>query len=149
MQKHDDGAELHAIIRDIYHKQCEWPSVSPISMANEAMQMIHFDRELNELGYIGCHLQFRQIARKFCRKNFDPVERADILSSQEEMFPDILQERYPLQNKAGEEAEYVQLEHLPDLDGMYNVQRMRRASLALQKHSDALEAFILNRRVAA
>lgn len=145
MRKNDEGGELYAVIRDIYNSHRDQPSVNPIWLANEAMQAIRFEREMHDLGWIGCNLQFRQIARSFCRGNFDPVERAESCAGAD-LFPDTLQERYPLRPKAGEEAEYVLLGSLPDTDATYNIDRMRRASLALQRHSDALEAFVRARR---
>lgn len=135
-----DGDELARVIATIYERNRELPSISPAWLATAGMQTIRFPRTLHALGYVGCHLQLRQIARKYCRKAFDPVDGADG-EGQEEMFPETLQERYPLRPKRGEEPQYVMLEFLSDQDVDYNIARMRRASLALQKHSDALEAW--------
>ena len=137
-----EGAELYQIIADIYDQQKDNPSVNPISLANAAMDEIHFPRRLHELGWIGCHLQLRQIARSFCRQQFDPTG----FRVQDDLFPETLHERYPTRTKANEEPEYVLLDQLSDDDVLYNVERMRRAAFALQRHADALEAWHLHRR---
>lgn len=148
-RKNDDSADLYAVVRDICNRHKDMPSLNPIWVANEAMHAINFERELHGLGYIGCHLQFRQIARQFCRKNYDPVPGPDVDQLPLD-FGGKLQERYPVKkNGPDDEAEYVLLVYLEDDDARYNIKRMRLASLALQKHSDALEAWLLDRRRAA
>jgi hypothetical protein len=44
-----------------------------------------------------------------------------------------LHQRYPTRTKANEEPEYVLLDRLSDDEVQYNVERMRRAALGLQK----------------
>jgi hypothetical protein len=137
--------ELYEVVSAIYEKHKGKPSISPAwLLATEGMRRISFPRELHPRGYRGCHMHLRQIARSFCRKKFDPTEEAE-----NDLFQETLQERYPQRPKADEEHQYVLLDELTDDDGAYNVARMRRASLALQKHSDALEAYIIARQRAA
>jgi hypothetical protein len=142
----DTPDELYEVVKAAYEWRRHKSSISPLILANEAMERINFAPELHALGYRGCHLYMRQIARQFCRRHFEPTE---IIDRSGDLFPETLRERYPLPPKAGEEAEYVLLEDLPDAAITYNVERIRRASFALQKHSDALEAYRLNRRRAA
>jgi hypothetical protein len=138
--------ELYDAVKAAYARRRHKSSISPLILATEAMERINFAPKLHAVGYRGCHLYMRQIARQFCRRYFEPTE---IIDRSGDLFPDTLRERYPLPPKPGEEDEYVLLEDLTDEAISYNVERMRRASLALQKHSDALEAYGLNPRRAA
>jgi hypothetical protein len=141
----EDGAALWEIVGKIYEKHRGKATVNPSWLATEAMVDIAFPRKLHELGYVGCHLQLRQIARSFCRAKFDPVHNP--ISAADDLFPETLQERYPRRPTGqNEEPEYVLLDLLSDDDRAYNVARMRSAALALQKHADALEADGLRRK---
>lgn len=141
-----EAAELWGVISAIGELSRARSSISPAWMATEAMQRIEFPRDLHPVGYIGCHLTFRQIAREWLRKKFDPTAAAVAADTTEEMFPETLQDRYPLRPRPREEPVYVLLRDLPDGDLAYNVRRMRSAALALQKHADALETYGINRR---
>jgi hypothetical protein len=143
----NEGHELYEVIRRVYERHRHMERVSPASIAIEAMREIQFPPELHLVGYTGCNLQMRQIARSFLGVKFDPVDRAE--SIEDDLFPETLQDRYPVRTKKGEEPQYVLRESLSDEDADYNIARMRRASFALQKHSDALEAWKLARRSAA
>ena len=134
-----EGAALYDAVARVYELNRGKNSISPAWLATHAMVLIRFPRRLHETGYIGCHLQMRQIARSYCRQKFDPTDTDATL---DDLFPETLQERYPVRSRAGEEREYVLLDALTSDDAYYNVARMRRASLALQKHADALEAHI-------
>lgn len=137
MSAEQDGGRLYHIIRQVYDSHSDRPSVSPAWLATEAMESIHFPRDLHEVGYEGCHLQFRQIARSFCRRHFDPSETVE-----DDLFPETLQQRYPLRPRENdEEPQYVLLDTLeePDLD--YNVERLRKEARAKLRHADALAAW--------
>ncbi len=136
-----EGAELYNVIADIYEGQKYIPLVSPISLANKGMEKIGFSRSLHILGWIGCHLQLRQIARGFCRQKFDPLA-----GKEDDLFPETLQERYPQRHAPGEDPTYVLLEYLPDGDLLWNVARMSRDIDARIAHRDALGAYGLARR---
>lgn len=138
-----EGGELWDVIGAVFELHRGRRTLNPAWMATEGMKRIKFPPDLHPLGYVGCHLQLRQIARAFCRGNFDPTEIND---QQNDLFPDTLQERYPARPAPGAEPEYVLLDQLTDDDIAYNVQRMRRASLALLRHGDALEAYGLARK---
>jgi hypothetical protein len=141
-----EAAELWNVISVIGELSRAKSAVSPGWMATEAMQRIDFPRGLHPVGYIGCHLTFRQIAREYLRKKFDPAAIAAAATDDQLIFPETLQERYPLKPKPREEPVYVLLSDLPDVDLFYNVRRMRAVALALQKHADALETYGINRR---
>jgi hypothetical protein len=134
----NDGDELSRVISELYDKNRGVKEVSPAWLATEAMAKIGFPHSLHRIGYIGCHLQFRQIARSFCRSRF---ERIDLDGTEGGLFPETLQERYPVRPKSDEEPRYVLLEFLEDGDIAYNVDRMLSASEALRKHAAALEAW--------
>jgi hypothetical protein len=137
MSHHDEGSELHAVIRALCDEHRDTPSLSPSWLAMEAMQRIGFERQIHDLGWIGCNLQFRQIARVYCRKHFDPAERAQ----QPDFFPDTLQERYPLPPAGDAEPEYVRLELMDQAPLRYNVGRLRKVADASARHADTLEAW--------
>jgi hypothetical protein len=139
MKTSDEGSELYAVIRNVCDSHKDQPSLNPVWLATEAMAVIGFTRELHELGWIGCHLQFRQIARTFCRKHFDPAEAAA-----SDLFQETLQERYPrrdISKAANIEPEYVLLDLLEAEDIHYNIARLRAEAAAKLKHADALEAW--------
>lgn len=134
-------SELNEAIRHVYEKNINKGSISPSWMATQAMNEIGFPRELHEIGYSGCHLQFRQIARSFCRKHFEPEETVE-----NDLFGDTLQERYPLrQTEDMQEPAYVLLDLLPRQDLLYNVERLRKEARAKLRHADALEAWLLRK----
>ena len=137
MPHHDEGSELYAVIRALCYEHRELPSISPSWLAMEAMQRIGFARSTHDLGWIGCNLQFRQIARAYCRKHFDPAERVQ----QPDFFPDALQERYPLPPAGDAEPEYVLLHQMNQPPLRYNVSRLRKVADASSRHADALEAY--------
>jgi hypothetical protein len=131
----DEGSELYAVIRGVYERHRDQPSINPTWLATEAMVSIEFDRTMHDLGWIGCHLQFRQIARSFCRRHFDPTEAVET-----DLFPETLQDRYPLQVQApGEEPQYVLLNLLNEADARFNIARLRKEAEAKLRHADALE----------
>lgn len=139
--KDDDSKELNEVIRSVYNAHSDRPALNPAWLATEAMHVIDFARDLNEIGYLGCHLQFRQIARGFCRKHFEPDQ-----SAEDDLFPGTLQQRYP-QRPAPDETEpvYTLLDLLTEEDTRYNIQRLRKEARAKLMHADALEAWA-NRR---
>lgn len=138
----NDSAELHAIVAKVYDKHRERDVVSPSWLATEVMVEIEFPRELHPVGYLGCHLQVRQIARSFCRTKFDPVD------AQEDLFSGSLQHRYPRAGSNREATEYVLLSLMSDEDVSFNVSRLRSEASAKLDHADALEAWAKSRRAA-
>lgn len=135
----NEGDQLYEVVSAIYEKNRFSKSVSPSWLATEGMKHIKFAREVHPLGYVGCHLQMRQIARSFCRTKFDPTDPQTSLAP--DLFAGTLQERYPLKGIKDEEPEYVLLKDLPDEDRWFNVERMRAGAAALLKHADALAAY--------
>jgi hypothetical protein len=133
----NDSNELHETLSRVYESRSDQESISPGWLATHAMNAIGFPRELHPLGYRGCHLHFRQMARHFCRKHFDPTE-----AEETDLFPETLQQRYPRRpTVTGVDPEYVLLEMLGDVDIRYNVDRLRKEAASKQKHANALEAF--------
>jgi hypothetical protein len=115
------------------------------------MCAIQFKPALHYLGYAGCHLQVRQMARQELRKKHDPNARVqdELDSGQGEFFDDTLQPRYPRRVPKGEEPVYVLRELMDDEDVDYNEMRMRRGGMALLRHADALRAWHGGRSAAA
>lgn len=133
--------ELWNVTREVLDKNKAATTISPAWVATQVMWHIQFFPALHRLGYVGCHLQVRQIARELLRKH-DPIEQIkDAVAGQSELFPDTLQEHYPKRRKKSEEPVYVQREAMTDDDVAYNVDRMRKGGSALLKHADALEAW--------
>ena len=135
-----EGDVLADAVRRMYEINRFVVAIDPEFLANGAMEIIRFDKSLHPVGWVGCNLHCRQIARAFCRRNFDAAAAA--LSGEPvngELFPDTLQERYPRQPQKGKEPEYVLREHLSEDDRWFNIDRLRGTALALQKHARALE----------
>lgn len=133
--------ELNDVLRSVFESHRDRPSIHPSWLATEAMVEMEFPRELHQLGYLGCHLALRQLARALCRKVFDPKETLE-----NDLFPDTLQDRYPRRPaKDTEEPEYVLLSIISKEDAMYNVDRLRKESMSKLRHADALEAWIKKR----
>ena len=136
-------SQLHAVIASVYEKHRDRDTVSPSWLATEVMVDIDFPRELHRLGYLGCHLQVRQIARGFCRsKNEAP-------DGQEDLFSGTLQHRYPRAGSNKDNPEYILLDLMSDRDVAFNVARLRAEAAAKMDHADALEAWGQARRAAA
>lgn len=144
-----DEAELAAIVERVIELYGTVNDVNPAWIATQAMTLIEFPRSLHRLGYAGCHLELRQIARSKLRKRFDPTAIADDDAPEPDLFPETLQERYPKARTAGEEPTYRKLDALTDEDVRYNVARMRKAAGALERHADRLEAWHTGRGAAA
>lgn len=140
MNPNDEGGELYAVIRKLCDKHKDLVEISPGWLATEAMVEIEFTRSLHALGYIGCHLQLRQIARGYCRKQFDPVE-----NTEQDFFPDTLQPRYPLPPAPNVGPRYVLLDHIDAATAFYNVTRLRKSAAAQIKHADALQFWAISR----
>ena len=67
---------LAAAVQTIIDANMDAAEISPSWVATEAMAAIKFPRELHRLGYAGCHLELRQIARSKLRRQFDPINQA-------------------------------------------------------------------------
>lgn len=144
-----DEEKLGEIVSRVIGDNQRARSLSPAWIATQVMSEIHFPINLHHLGYVGCHLHVRQMARARLR-HFDPAEAvAAAISSGDDLFPETLQDRYPTVPVSDEEPRYVLRDLLTDKDVSYNVERMRRAGRGLLKHADALEAWHRDRRSAA
>lgn len=141
--------QLHAAVQKVidgYHLVGE---VSPSWIATQVMAEIKFPQSLHMLGYVGCHLEIRQIARGKLRRAHDPYAKVKAsIEGDDDLFPETLQERYPRQPRPSEEPIYALRDLLTPIDVQFNVARMRRGGQALLKHADALEAWDTERRAA-
>jgi hypothetical protein len=133
-----DEEELSLAVQKVIDDNGDVAAVSPAWVATTVMRAIDFPRDLHPLGYAGCHLEVRQIARAKLRRQFDPTSSDDD-GNGDDLFPDTLQDRYPSRSDRDQEPVYVRLNLMSDADVAYNVARMRRAGRALLKHADALE----------
>jgi len=132
-----EAAPLRDAVARIAELYTEKERISPAWLATEAMILIAFPRELHPTGYLGCHLQMRQIARAYCRKRFDK----DDDDEQPDLFNGTLQKRYPKAHNNGDDPEYILLAFLTDQDIAFNVARLRMEANAKLDHADALEAW--------
>lgn len=135
-----EESELSEVVERVIELHASLKDISPVWIATQAMVLIEFPRTLHRLGYLGCHLELRQIARGKLRKRFDPVAIADD-DADPDLFPETLQERYPIARKRGEDPTYRRLDELEEADVSYNTARMRKAASALDRHADRLEAW--------
>lgn len=135
--------ELYAVTRSVIEKQRDASTISPTWIATHVMCEIKFRPQLHHLGYAGCHLQIRQMARQELRKRHDPnaAVNEQLAGGQGDFFPDTLQSRYPQRTQPGEEPVYVLRDLMTDDDVEWNEYRMRRGGEALLRHADALRAW--------
>jgi len=141
-----DEEQLYIEVRTVIEKHRATPAISPAWIATQVMCAIHFKPELHRLGYVGCHLQIRQMTRQELRRRLDPIEAIEAsVRGEDDLFPETLQERYPKKTHPHEEPVYVLRDEMSDEDVAFNVARMRRGGRALLKHADALEAWDENR----
>jgi len=129
---------LAQVVQQMIDDHRDLAAISPAWVATQAMEVIEFPRGLHPLGYAGCHLELRQIARAKLRRQFDPTsrEREDF---EEDFFPETLQDRYPRRQNPDDEPVYIPRGLMSQSDIDYNVGRMRRAGYGLLKHAQALE----------
>lgn len=87
------------------------------------------------------------MARKLLARNYghdsDHTE-----AYQSELFSGVLQARYPVPRKPGEEPVYKLRRHLTSQDRAWNVEQLRKSALARLEHADALEAEPTSERAA-
>jgi hypothetical protein len=143
-----DADDLAVEVQKVIDRHKAVAEINPDWVATETMQAIRFPRSLHRLGYAGCHLELRQIARSKLRRKFDPTA-PDEEDDGEDLFPDTLQDRYPRKHKSGTPPSYVLRSLMTEDDIAYNVKRMRRFGAALLKHADALEEWGRGRPKAA
>jgi hypothetical protein len=136
-----DEDELAVAVQRVIDAHAATTEISPDWIATETMLAIKFPRSLHRLGYAGCNLELRQIARGKLRHQFDPTSQADPGADEDDLFPETLQDRYPRRRKRGEPPSYVLRALMSRRDLDFNVARMRRVGQALLKHADALEAW--------
>jgi hypothetical protein len=136
-----DEQDLYAVMSRICEKHQARERLVPTWLANEAMRELDPERKSPPAIYTAAHLQFRQIARGFCRRHFE----GDGESPQHELLPD-LQDRYPAaRTKDAEEPEYVKREAMNPEDARFNVKRLELEARTKQRHADALRAWARNR----
>lgn len=143
--------QLYAVVQKVITDNDTMAEISPAWIATQVMCAIQFPRRLHELGYVGCHLEVRQIAREKLRHRHDPTTRIGdaIRNEQMELTFDALQDRYPRKTPAGEEPVYITRLLMTHDDVRYNTERMRRGGRALLKHADALDEWDQSRRASA
>lgn len=134
----NEGDVLADAVRQMYEINHRVVAIDPEFLANGAMDIIGFGKSLHPVGWLGCNLYCRQLARAFCRRNFDAAAHAGEAVNGE-LFPDTLQDRYPCIPQKGKDPTYVLREHLSEADRWFNIDRLRVVASALQKHARALE----------
>ncbi len=142
--------QLNAAVQHVIDDYRHVGEISPSWIATQVMVAIDFPQSLHALGYVGCHLEIRQIARGKLRHAHDPFARMQAsIKGEDDLFPETLQEFYPKRPRPREEPLYAMRDLLTRDDVQYNVERMRRGGRALLKHADAIEAWDAERRGAA
>lgn len=84
---------------------------------------------------------YKAVARKVLAANFEAEEGDESVSYQADMFSGLLQERYPVPRRAGEEPLYRHIDALNLREIEWNIQTLRKSAEARLRHADALEAF--------
>lgn len=115
------------------------PRISPNFIAGHVMDLIHFPSSLHEIGYYGCLMHVRQMAREKLRGKY-AADRLPDPTQPDLPFDGLLQDRYPIKVKKGEEPIYVRRDLLSEDDRWWNIEALRKTAKSLVRHSDALEA---------
>lgn len=114
-------------------------SIDPAMIADRVMASIEAVFEDNPLEWVGCHLHVRQLARSYLRGRFAPESKQNG-DSENDLFPETLQDRYPCRPRPESEPVYTLRSSLSEEDRWYNIDRLRKTAVALVKHSNAFEA---------
>ena len=134
-----ENNELTDAVRRVYEINRNVVSLDPGFLADGAMEIIGFAQATHPVGWLGCHLHLRQLARAYCRRNFEAP--ADGAGERQGFLPlDALQDRYPRRPVPDQEPVYVLREHLTEDDRWFNIARLRQSAAALLRHADALQA---------
>lgn len=146
-----EAKTLIEAVEKVISRNNDMRAISPAWVATAVMVEIGFAAKVHPVGYVGCHLYARQIARQSLRKKFDPAsaDSDDDDDDQPRLFTGTLQTKYPRRREPGEEPTYVHIDDLTDDDIAFIVTRMRATARSLLKHADALEAWHTARRRAA
>ena len=148
MSKRDQVALTDAI-QQMYDINKNVVSIDPEFLADGAMDIIGFvylkapetrEEYSHNAVWYGCNQHLRQMARAYCRGKFDPaVKAAAAAMGQGELIGEVLQDRYPVKTRKGQEPTYVLRDHLSEIDRWFNIDRMEGTARALVKHRNALE----------
>lgn len=137
----EETERLYDAVRRMYDINHNQVSIGAAFLADGAMGIIGFPKDLHAVGWVGCNFHLRQVARSFCRRNFVHHTKDN---PQADLF-DGLQDRYPRKplkdSESGEEREpeYVLRDHLTMDDRWYNFDMLMRSAHARLKHARALE----------
>ena len=92
-------------------------------------------------------LQLKQQIRAYLRHTFNPVDVVTdrLMSGQDDLFDDILQDYYPAERKVMDvmKSVYVKRDLLTATEVEENASKMEKASKALAQHAEALRAWFL------
>lgn len=141
MNEQTNTDRLLDILRVCLEKFDSESEVKPALLASEALKVIDPDDSSPVLMSWAANLELRQLSRGMLRNHYDPTEME---TPQIELFEG-LQDRYP--TKRGGEPTYVLLAECTDEEIQENLDRMARQITGLQKHHDALEAYLLGRQL--
>lgn len=119
--------------------------ISPSALAHRAFEAFSSGEEEPHIQYASLE-HLKHMARVFLAKRKDADgDENDAHFAQGEMdfgtsFSGQLQDRYPLQRKAGEEPAYKLRQHLTAEERAWNAAQLRKSARARLEHADALEA---------
>jgi hypothetical protein len=124
-------------IREIIVSNNHVDTLSPTLVALQTLEKYGKPSEIH-IEYLSFE-QAKQMARAELRAKFDP-EGADNDAHQSDMFSGILQQRYPVQTRRGEDPKYkfLRLLTVDELD--WNINQLLRSADARIQHAHALQA---------
>jgi hypothetical protein len=138
------------VLQQIARAIDEMRSATRISPTTVAMHVFEFYSRQSydeHLAYASIE-HIKHLARSVLARQHEPEQRAGALvDEQGDMFDDLLQDRYPIKVKRGQEPQYELRHYMSHDDVQWNVQRMRKVGASLLKHADAFEAWDKSRRV--
>lgn len=115
--------------------------IGPSALAHVVFEQFATGQEEPHISYTSLE-QMKQMARKFLARNCDPESDDNEVHGAQAAFEfsGKLQDRYPLQRKAGEEPAYKVRSLLTADERAWNVAQLRKSADARNEHADALEA---------
>lgn len=117
-------------------------TLSPTAVANAVYAFYDTHAGYEEhLAYASLE-HLKHIARECLSGRFSHGALAEKgANAQDDMFAELLQDRYPIEVPRGAEPQYKRLECLSEGEVRWNIAKLRRAGAALLKHADALQAW--------
>lgn len=139
MSLHDDVRQQ---IRIAIDELGDAMKVSPTTVAMRVFEHFKNDGHIEEhVGYTSIE-HLKQMSRTELAGRYSPAARAEEAARhQDDLFSDLLQDRYPTPVPRGAEPQYKRREFLSIAELDWNIAHIEKCGRALLQHADALRAY--------